>query len=101
MCAVSFFSCLTWLHPVIVGFGMEAVFLLVVGSTSSRVLAITALTLAVGFSGFAISGRFSFSDATQFLVLIAFLVTPLMDSRLLVHQTVSDKERRSEPTSTP
>lgn len=39
------------------GFGMEAVFLLVVGSTSSRVLAITALTLAVGFSGFAISGK--------------------------------------------
>ena len=38
------------------GFGMEAVFLLVVGSTSSRLLAITALTLAVGFSGFAISG---------------------------------------------
>jgi hypothetical protein len=37
---------------------MEAVFLLVVGSTSSRVLAITALTLAVGFSGFAISGIF-------------------------------------------
>lgn len=38
------------------GFGMEAVFLLVVGSTSSRLLAIIALTMAVGFSGFAISG---------------------------------------------
>lgn len=36
---------------------MEAVFLLVVGSTSSQLLAITALTMAVGFSGFAISGK--------------------------------------------
>ncbi|KAG0414359.1 hypothetical protein HPB47_008488 [Ixodes persulcatus] len=38
------------------GFGMEAVFLLVVGYTRSTPVAITALTLAVGFSGFAISG---------------------------------------------
>jgi len=41
----------------VIGFGMEAVFLLVVGSTSSQLLAITALTMAVGFSGFAISGN--------------------------------------------
>ncbi|XP_054153828.1 vesicular glutamate transporter 1-like [Oppia nitens] len=38
------------------GFGMEALFLILVGSTSSTHLAIIALTLAVGFSGFAISG---------------------------------------------
>ncbi|KAG1673054.1 Vesicular glutamate transporter 1 [Nymphon striatum] len=38
------------------GFGMEAVFLLVVGYTSKEAVAITALTFAVGFSGFAISG---------------------------------------------
>lgn len=38
------------------GFGMEAVFLMVVGSSSSKGIAITALCLAVGFSGFAISG---------------------------------------------
>lgn len=48
------------------GFGMEAVFLLVVGSTSSRLLAITALTLAVGFSGFAISGMISFAPICAF-----------------------------------
>ena len=40
------------------GFGMEALFLLLVGSTSSTSLAILALILAVGFSGFAISGIF-------------------------------------------
>ena len=39
------------------GFGMEAIFLTLVGSTTSTNLAITALILAVGFSGFAISGR--------------------------------------------
>jgi len=35
---------------------MEAVFLLGVGYTTDTVTAITCLTLAVGFSGFAISG---------------------------------------------
>lgn len=39
-----------------VGFGMEAVFLLGVGYTRNTTTAITCLTLAVGFSGFAISG---------------------------------------------
>ncbi|XP_022255152.1 vesicular glutamate transporter 1-like, partial [Limulus polyphemus] len=37
------------------GFGLEAVFLLVVGYTRNTTIAITALTVAVGFSGFAIS----------------------------------------------
>ncbi|XP_076316717.1 vesicular glutamate transporter 2-like [Tachypleus tridentatus] len=38
------------------GFGLEAVFLLVVGYTRNATVVIIALTLAVGFSGFAISG---------------------------------------------
>ena len=38
------------------GFGMEAIFLLVVAYTRDEATAIAALTLAVGFSGFAISG---------------------------------------------
>ena len=38
------------------GFGGEALFLLVVGYTTNKTLAIVALVLAVGSSGFAISG---------------------------------------------
>nr|XP_027199409.1 vesicular glutamate transporter 1-like [Dermatophagoides pteronyssinus] len=38
------------------GFGMEAFFLILVGSTDNTTIAIVCLTLAVGFSGFAISG---------------------------------------------
>ena len=38
------------------GFGMEAIFLLVVAFTKNSMVAIVALTAAVGFSGFAISG---------------------------------------------
>ncbi|KAH7641862.1 vesicular glutamate transporter 2.2-like [Dermatophagoides farinae] len=38
------------------GFGMEAFFLILVGSTDNTTFAIICLTLAVGFSGFAISG---------------------------------------------
>jgi ACS family sodium-dependent inorganic phosphate cotransporter-like MFS transporter 6/7/8 len=39
------------------GFGMEAVFLLLVAYAKNPRLAIGALTIAVGFSGFAISGK--------------------------------------------
>lgn len=39
------------------GFGMEAFFLILVGSTDNTTIAIVCLTLAVGFSGFAISGK--------------------------------------------
>ena len=39
------------------GFGLEAVFLLGVGYTRDTATAITCLTLAVGISGFAISGK--------------------------------------------
>lgn len=38
------------------GFGMEATLLLVVGFSHTKVVAISFLVLAVGFSGFAISG---------------------------------------------
>jgi len=38
------------------GFGLEALFLLGVGFTKDTSTAITCLTIAVGFSGFAISG---------------------------------------------
>ena len=40
-----------------VGFGMEATLLLVVGFSHTRGVAISFLVLAVGFSGFAISGE--------------------------------------------
>lgn len=39
------------------GFGLEAVFLLFVAYAKSPVAAITYLVIAVGFSGFAISGK--------------------------------------------
>jgi len=38
------------------GFGLEALFLLGVGFTTETSTAIACLTIAVGFSGFAISG---------------------------------------------
>ncbi|RXM33402.1 Vesicular glutamate transporter 3 [Acipenser ruthenus] len=41
------------------GFGMEATFLLVVGYSHTRGVAISFLVLAVGFSGFAISGSYA------------------------------------------
>ena len=52
----------------VVGFGMEAVFLLGVGFTKDTVTAITCLTLAVGFSGFAISGTLLSPSATVTLL---------------------------------
>lgn len=38
------------------GFGMEALFLIIMANTSSNFIAMACLILAVGFSGFAISG---------------------------------------------
>lgn len=40
------------------GFGLEAIFLLVVAYAQSPPIAIAFLTIAVGFSGFAISGNY-------------------------------------------
>ncbi|XP_042881996.1 vesicular glutamate transporter 1-like, partial [Penaeus japonicus] len=49
------------------GFGMEAVFLLVVAFTRDTTIAITSLTLAVGFSGFAISGEWlGYADGLRY-----------------------------------
>ena len=45
---------------------MEAVFLLGVGYTRDTGTAITCLTIAVGVSGFAISGKFMFIAFVQF-----------------------------------
>lgn len=50
------------------GFGMEATLLLVVGYSHTRGVAISFLVLAVGFSGFAISGKthvFKFINVTS------------------------------------
>lgn len=44
------------LYVLMTGFGMEATLLLVVGFSHTRAVAISFLVLAVGFSGFAISG---------------------------------------------
>lgn len=61
------------------GFGMEATLLLVVGYSHSKGVAISFLVLAVGFSGFAISGkiillllvnRFILRERTSHLVFI-------------------------------
>lgn len=58
------------------GFGMEATLLLVVGFSHTKGVAITFLVLAVGFSGFAISGKdlfsMSFCQHTRISVLVAF-----------------------------
>lgn len=43
--------------PLFLGFGMEATLLLVVGYSHSKGMAISFLVMAVGFSGFAISGE--------------------------------------------
>ncbi len=51
------------------GFGMEAVFLLLVAYAKNPRLAIGALTIAVGFSGFAISGF----QKKKYLQLIIYL----------------------------
>lgn len=47
---------LTKLFLLFLGFGMEASLLLIVGYSHSKGMAISFLVLAVGFSGFAISG---------------------------------------------
>jgi len=52
------------------GFGMEAVFLLLIAAAGDdKTMAILTLTLAFGFSGFALSGT-DFSQIRQFLIAI-------------------------------
>lgn len=64
----------------VTGFGMEATLLLVVGFSHTKGVAITFLVLAVGFSGFAISGE------TQVFVLwcthFFFFISPFPHSLL-------------------
>lgn len=52
------------------GFGMEATLLLVVGFSHTRGVAISFLVLAVGFSGFAISGMRTQIPARPFLYVV-------------------------------
>ena len=56
---------------------MEAVFLLGVGYTRDTATAITCLTIAVGFSGFAISGSFFvfFSSIEAYYSTLIYLTT--------------------------
>lgn len=59
---------MTFLPPAVLfaGFGMEATLLLVVGFSHTKGVAISFLILAVGFSGFAISGKMSFEFPNLF-----------------------------------
>jgi ACS family sodium-dependent inorganic phosphate cotransporter-like MFS transporter 6/7/8 len=52
------------------GFGMEAIFFVVVAYAQSAVTATAALTMGVAFSGFAISGKSLISYLIVYLVLI-------------------------------
>lgn len=58
------------------GFGMEATLLLVVGFSHTKGVAITFLVLAVGFSGFAISGETKVFHGTQHSCFILALYIP-------------------------
>lgn len=55
------------------GFGMEATLLLVVGYSHSKGVAISFLVLAVGFSGFAISGKIMFLWLVTYSILRGFI----------------------------
>jgi ACS family sodium-dependent inorganic phosphate cotransporter-like MFS transporter 6/7/8 len=57
------------------GFGMEAVFLLLVAYAKNPRLAIGALTIAVGFSGFAISGDNMKKTTKDFLIITIFYIS--------------------------
>lgn len=58
-------------HGQHLGFGMEATLLLVVGYSHSKGIAISFLVLAVGFSGFAISGMKCFKHVHYCMYLSA------------------------------
>lgn len=57
------------------GFGMEATLLLVVGFSHSKGVAISFLVLAVGFSGFAISGETLYSSVVTHWHVIDFIAS--------------------------
>lgn len=67
------------------GFGMEATLLLVVGYSHSKGIAITFLVLAVGFSGFAISGKGDFLFQADTFALVATMQMCFMPTWLVFH----------------
>ncbi|XP_052802907.1 vesicular glutamate transporter 1-like isoform X2 [Mya arenaria] len=87
------------------GFGMEAVFLLGVGFTRNTTTAIVCLTLAVGFSGFAISGfnvnHLDIAPRYASILMgfsngfgtIAGMLCPIITESLTKHETADDWER--------
>ncbi|XP_060556803.1 vesicular glutamate transporter 1-like isoform X2 [Ruditapes philippinarum] len=87
------------------GFGMEAVFLLGVGFTRNTTTAIVCLTLAVGFSGFAISGfnvnHLDIAPRYASILMgfsngfgtIAGMLCPIVTEQLTKHETADDWER--------
>ncbi|KAH3890380.1 hypothetical protein DPMN_014460 [Dreissena polymorpha] len=87
------------------GFGMEAIFLLGVGFTRNTTTAITCLTLAVGFSGFAISGfnvnHLDIAPRYASLLMgfsngfgtIAGMLCPIVTESLTRHESADDWER--------
>lgn len=79
---LSFMAQLDYPQKLLTGFGGEAIFMLVVAYTKSDVTALFALILAVGSSGFAISGYnrlFQFKHFTNFQIL-SILVSIYLDS---------------------
>lgn len=54
------------------GFGMEATLLLVVGFSHTKGVAISFLVLAVGFSGFAISGECNLPFVFFIIIILTF-----------------------------
>lgn len=87
------------------GFGMEAIFLLGVGFTRNTTTAIVCLTLAVGFSGFAISGfnvnHLDIAPRYASILMgfsngfgtIAGMLCPIVTEKLTKHESADDWER--------
>ncbi|CAM1295990.1 SLC17A6 (predicted) [Pycnogonum litorale] len=87
------------------GFGLEAVFLLVVGYTNKESIAVTALTFAVGFSGFAISGfnvnhldiapRYAsiLMGMSNGIGTLSGIICPIVVERLTLHKTTKEWQK--------
>lgn len=78
-----------------VGFGMEATLLLVVGYSHSKGVAISFLVLAVGFSGFAISGENQRSAAWGWGTLVSSVGNFLAQVEHLAASRKADGKKRS------
>ena len=75
------------LYFLVIGFGMEATLLLVVGFSHTKAVAITFLVLAVGFSGFAISGE------TWFVIFYVSHTSAILSSRHFLAFSHSRRKR--------